>query len=221
MNRYSKYFLQHILWLDDGFCQYYVQDDAWGLQEILDVQAVIFDESDEAEAWLRQCAEHDHFATMRGLRVFLADHCLENYLVHRMDDTRVLCAAARQISRNSLRVVIRPGLGWAVQVDAQTAETLQPPTVEPEPELARLHTELKAHLDALVVAQQKKYDQYEAELARLSDSEKLLLYGKKAGGAAYDSAVNDPWRILKAAPGAIWKAAKAFPGFYAGCLKTL
>jgi len=49
MNRYSKYFLQHSLWFDDGFCQYYVQDDTWGRREILDVESVIFDWAADAE----------------------------------------------------------------------------------------------------------------------------------------------------------------------------
>ena len=59
MIRYSKYFLQHNLWLDDGFCQYFVQDDYWGLQEILDVETMVFFWPDDAQQWLQQCADFD------------------------------------------------------------------------------------------------------------------------------------------------------------------
>jgi hypothetical protein len=40
-------------------------------------------------------------------------------------------------------------------------------------------------------------------------------------GAAYDTAIGDNLDLIKAAPGAIWSAAKAFPGFYKGYLKFL
>ena len=38
MSRYGKYFFEHLLWLEDDFCEYYVQDDSWGRPEILDVK---------------------------------------------------------------------------------------------------------------------------------------------------------------------------------------
>ena len=221
MNRYSKYFLQHSLWLDDGFCQYYVQDDSWGRQEILDVELVIFDWTDDADQWIAQCRAYDQSTTLRRLRTFLADHCREPLNLHRMTDRQVMRAAARQVCRYAHPVVINPRMGWAVQVDAHSAAPVLPISVEPEPELTGLMAELKAALDALVVEQQKKYDQYEAQLAKLSPEQQALLYSQKAGGAIYDSAVGDTWQMLKAAPGAIWKAAKAFPGFYAGYLKGL
>ena len=70
MNRYSKYFLQNILWLDDGFCQYYLQGATWGQNDILDVESVVFNWTEEAEQWLRQCARYDETTTMRRLRIF-------------------------------------------------------------------------------------------------------------------------------------------------------
>jgi len=221
MNRYSKYFLQHSLWLDDGFCQYYVQDDTWGRQEILDVESVIFDWTDDADQWIARCRAYDQFTTLRRLRTFLADHCREPFHLHRMTDRQVMRAAARQISRCAHPVVINPRMGWAVQVDEHCAAPVLPISVESEPELAGLTADLKVALDALVAEQQKKYAQYEAQLAKLSPEQKALLYSQKAGGAVYDSTIGDAGQMLKAAPGTIWKAAKAFPGFYAGYLKVL
>jgi hypothetical protein len=29
MSRYGKYFLQHLLWLEDSFCDYYIKSDFW------------------------------------------------------------------------------------------------------------------------------------------------------------------------------------------------
>jgi hypothetical protein len=38
MSRYGKYFLEHLLRLEDSFCDYYVQSHFWGCPEILDVE---------------------------------------------------------------------------------------------------------------------------------------------------------------------------------------
>ncbi len=221
MNRYSKYFLQHSLWLDDGFCQYYVQDRTWGIEDILDVESVIFDWAADAHKWIAQCRDYDEATTQRRLRSYLANYCLEPFKLHRMNDHQVMHVAAGQLCRHVQPVVIHPRMGWAVQVDEHSATPVLPISVEPEPELDGLIAELKGDLDALVAEQQKKYDQYETELAKLSPEQRALLYGQKGGGAVYDSVIGGTWDMIKAAPGAIWNAAKAFPGFYAGSLKSL
>ena len=210
MRRYSKYFLQHSLWLEDEFCRYYVQDDVWGRPPILDVHTLIFNWDHEAEQWIEQCAAYDDVFTIHRLREFLADHCLEPFNLHRMNNRQVMRAAARQLSDYALRVVVEPRFGWAVRIDEQTAEPALPVTVESAPELAHLRAELKVHLDALVAEQQKNYDRHEAELAQLSTDQKALYYGQNAGDELYDATI-----------GGVVDLAKAFPGFYVGYLKTL
>ncbi len=221
MNRYSKYFLQNSLWLDDGFCQYYLQDNAWGSQQILDTEFAVFNWVEDAEQWLRQCADYDPFMTLRRLRVFLANDCLEHFSVHQMNDSQVLREAARQLSRHACPVVIEPRMGWAVQVDAATAGPVQPLSVEPAPDLDGLLADLKIELDALVAEQRKKSDAIEAQLATMSEAEKAAFIGKKTGGTFWDHTAGGIWDLVKSAPGAIWSGAKAFPGFYVGYLQTV
>jgi hypothetical protein len=221
MIRYGKYFLQHALWLDDGFCQYYVQDDAWDQQEILDVETMVFFWPDDARQWLRQCAEFDYAGTLYQLRDYLSGHSLRPYPLYRMDDAQVMRAAANELTDNMSRVVIQPHVGWAVQLDKQTGNPELPPRVEPEPELGGMLAELKEHLDALVEQQQQQHDQIEARIAQMSPEQKALFYSQKAGSGVYDSVIGDTWEMVKAAPSVLWKAAKAFPGFYAGYLKTM
>jgi hypothetical protein len=210
VERYRKYFLQHSLWLEDGFCSYYVQDSAWGRQEILDVEAVTFDWADDAERWLHQCADHDHSRTLNRLRAFLADHCRQYYHLHRMNDRQVLSAAAREMTRRTSPVVIEPRMGWAVLVDAHTAQPVQPISVEPAPDMDGLLSELRRELDFLVAERQKEYDAYEVRLSQMSDVEKAALYGKSGAGAFIENTV-----------GSIWDIAKALPGFYPTYLKAL
>jgi hypothetical protein len=221
MNRYAKYFLQNALWLEDGFCEYYVQDDFWGLQEILDVETLVFFWPDDALQWLAQCAEYDHAGTLYHLRDYLAHPSLRPHMLHCMDDARVMRTAAEELTENMNRVVIQPCAGWAVQLDNHTAAAEIPPRVAPEPELSEMLAELKAHLDAIVIEQQEKSARTEAQLASLTPEQKALFYSKKAGTGAYDGVVGGTWDMVKAAPSVLWSAAKAFPGFYAAYLKTL
>jgi hypothetical protein len=214
MNRYSKYFLNHLLWLDDGFCQYYLQNPTWISGDILDVQAVIFNHREDAERWILQCAAHDPSTTFRNLRVFLADHCLEPHSLHRMNDSQVAKAAAREICLELHQIVIEPRLGWAVQVDPATDEPILPVSVEPEPDVGSLMDELQADLNALVAEQRKNYDQWETRLAAMSEAESALLYSQSAGGGLYDSIVGDTVDTVVT-------VAKAFPGFLKGYFKTL
>ena len=214
MNRYSKYFLQNILWLDDGFCQYYLQEATWGQNDILDVESVVFNWTEEAGQWLHQCARYDPVTTLRNLRVFLADDCQDYFDVHTMSDKRVLHAAARYLSMNAHTLVIEPRMGWAVQVDEETAEPVQPISVEPEPDISHLFAELQRDLNAMVAEQQQKYNAYEAKMAGMNETEKALFYSENAGGAVYDSAIGDTIDL-------VGTAIKGFPGFYKGYLKTL
>jgi hypothetical protein len=214
MNRYSKYFLQNILWLDDGFCQYYLQEATWGQNEILDVESVVFNWTEEAEQWLHQCASYDPVTTLRHLRVFLADDCQDYFDVHKMSDKRVLHAAARYLSMNAHTLVIEPRMGWAVQVNEETAEPVQPISVEPEPDISHLFTELQRDLNAMVAEQQQKYNAYEAKMANMNEAEKALFYSENAGGAVYDSAIGDTVDL-------VGTAIKGFPNFFKGYLKTL
>jgi hypothetical protein len=209
MSKYGKYFLQHILWLKDEFCDYYVQDHTWCPQDILDVPCIIFDFREDAQQWLHQCVKNDRITAIRRLRRFLAYECLEYIQVHRLNDQQVIQAAARQLTLRVHKIVIKPGFGWAVQLN-HSAEPVLPVTVEPEPQVDSLLAELKGHLDGLVAEQQKKYDQYEARLAAMSLEQRAAAYSQKAGSGIYDGTL-----------GGIVDLVKAAPGIFSGYLKIL
>ena len=210
MSRYGKYFLQNLLCLEDALCHYYVQDDSWGRQEILDVEYIIFDWDDDAETWLIQCAEHDPYTTMSRLRSLLAEDCLTQYQVYRMNDQQVVRTAARELSNNAYRMVIEPKIGWAVRVDPVTGEPVQPIAVEAAPDIDDMLDELRVELDGLVDDQKNNYRKWEAKLADMSDAEKAALYGKKAGGGLYNATIGSLVDLVKAAPGLAKKAASAW-----------
>jgi hypothetical protein len=209
VNRYSKYSLQSALDLTDGFCRYLIQDRCWGPQEILDAEAVVYDLQADAEQMLRECIAYGDPAVVGRLRYFLAEDCRVHF-VHKMDDRRVVSETARQLSQYSYQVVLEPGLGWAVQVDATTAAPIVPVAVEPEPEVTGALAELKVVLDELVSEQGKKYAHYEAKLATLSEADKAALYGQKAGAGLWDATIGGAVGLVK-----------ALPGFAAGYFKTL
>jgi hypothetical protein len=209
VNRYSKYALQSALDLTDGFCRYLIQDRCWGPQEILDAEAVAYDFQADAERMLRECIAWGDPAVIGRLRYFLAEDCRVHF-VHKMDDRRVVSETARQLSQYSYQVVLEPGLGWAVQVDAATSAPVLPVAMEPEPEVTGALAELKVVLDELVSEQRKKYAQYEAKLATLSDADKAALYGQKAGAGLWDATIGGAVGLVK-----------ALPGFAAGYFKTL
>jgi len=221
MDNYGKYFLQNALWLDDGFCQYYVQDTIWSVQEILDVQTMVFFWPEDTLQWLYQCAEYDSFDTLYRLRDYLAEHGRRSYMLHRMDDRQVLHAAAEELTDNMSRVVVHPTIGWAVQAASHADFPVLPPGVEAEPDLDGQLLELQACLDELVAEQQQQYKQYEADLARMSPEERELFYSRNTGDAVYDTIIDDSWQMIKAAPAVLEKAARAYPGFYKNTLKTL
>ncbi len=209
MSRYSRYFLQNILWLDDGLCRYYVQDPHWCHGEILDVPVVVYDQERDAKQMLLACMEHNAFFVIDQLRTFLADDCYGYRFVHKMNDQEVVRAVADELTNHIYQVVVESGCGWAVHIEESTGQTAVPVSVEPEPELATIFEELKEQLDGLVTEQQKKYDQYEAKLAEMSEAEKAALYGKRAGTGIF-SFVGDLVDMVN-----------AFPSFYVGYLKAL
>ena len=86
MSRFSKYFLQNILCLDDGLCRYLVQDRLWCPHEILDVPVVVFDQERDAEQMLLACMAHNAFFVIDQLRSFLAEACYGYPFVYRMED---------------------------------------------------------------------------------------------------------------------------------------
>jgi hypothetical protein len=155
VNRYSKYSLQSALDLTDGFCRYRIQDRCWGPQEILDAEAVVYDFQADAERMLRECIACGDPAVLGRLRYFLAEDCRVHF-VHKMNDRRVVRETARQLSQYSYLVVLEPGLGWAVQVDAATAAPVVPVAVEPEPEVDSALADLKVVLDELVGEQRDR-----------------------------------------------------------------
>jgi len=209
VNRYSRYALQSALDLTDGFCRYLIQDRCWGPQEILDVQAVVYDFQSEAEQMLWDCIAYGDPVVIGRLRYFLAEDC-RVHLVYKMDDHRVVRETADQLAHHGYQVVLEPGLGWAVQVDAATTAPVVPVAVEPEPEVDSALADLKVVLDELVGEQRKKYAQYEAKLATLSDADKAALYGQKAGTGLWGATIGGAVGLVK-----------ALPGFAAGYVKTL
>lgn len=210
MSRYSKYFLQHLLWLDDGQCRYYVQDPRLCHNDILDVPVVVYDQERDAEQMLLACMAHNTFWVIDRLRGFLSEDCHGYHFVYKMADHEVVRAAAGELTHRAFQVVIEPGNGWAVRTDDVTDQPLVPVAVEPAPEVAAIFEELKQELNALVAEQQKKYEQYEADLAGLSEAEQAAVYGKKAAGSIWEATV-----------GGLVETLKALPGYYKGYLKTL
>ena len=200
MSRYGKYFLQHILWLKDGFCQYYVQNLMHGPREIPDVESMTFSWSEKAEQWLLQCAHYDAFWTSQQMRSFLAYRCLDFYALHRMDDAEVLRAVAYQLTHYTYRIVIKPVFGLSVRVATQTFEPAMPLSVEPASDVEQLIDHVKEQLDALVAGQKKKYNEWEAKLAGLDESEKALLYGKQTGDGLYNATIGGVIDLVKSLP---------------------
>ncbi len=208
MSRYSQYFLQHTLWLDDGFCKYYVQDRFWCRQDVTDVPCVIFNFRDEAETWLQQCVKNDWDTTVRRLRSFLVYESFEHLQVHRLNDREVITAAARQLTLQVHKVVIEPKFGLAVKVDAATQEPLLPLAVEPASELDLLFRQIRQSLDALLAAQRKSYDQIEATLAKMSPAQRDVAYAKAAGKGLVVDALDGMVDLVKSLPALIWSLLK-------------
>lgn len=183
--KYAKYLLNHRLLLKDGFFTYYLQRKYQPIEEVLDVQVLVFDWFEDTEKWLINCARYDHFATFNKLRRFLSRDNVP-FGLHLMDDRQVLLKAADCIKRERGLIVIHPNHGWAVKTDPHTCATTIPIVVEAAPDPDGLLNELKHELNALVAEQQKKYHESERLLAENND---FLEYGKAVGGGLYDFTV--------------------------------
>jgi hypothetical protein len=212
MSRYAKYFLRHLLCVEDTFSRYYVQDDSWGRQDILDVEYIIFDWEEEAEDWLAQCIEFDRSTTLDSLRHMLAYDCLTAYQVHRMNDSRVVRTVAGELCMNAWRIVIEPKIGWTVRVDANTRAPVQPVAEELDSDIDGMLAELKTYLDAIVDEAKEKNKQHQAALSGKNSAEVALYYSENAGDAVYQDQAVGTWDILVS-------VVKKFPGFYKGFLK--
>jgi hypothetical protein len=208
MSRYAKYFLKHLLCVEDTFSRYYVQDDSWASQEILDVEYIIFDWEEEAEDWLAQCIEFDRSTTLDSLRHMLAYECLTTYQVHRMNDNRVVRTVAGELCTNAWRIVIEPKIGWAVRMDQKTEVPVQPVAVDATSDVDGLLDELRVALDGLVAEQKKNFDEWEAKLAKMSDAEKALAYGKSTGEGAYNGIIGGIIDMETSWLSFMWKAIK-------------
>lgn len=180
MNRYGKYFLSGVLWLEDAFCSYYVQDARFACQEIPDVPFIRYFSADDARQWLMGCFQYNPYTTGRRLRGFLIRDDSRNHLVHRMDDDEVIDAVARELLIPGSKIVVSPRCGGSVQVDADSPEPLVPVRVEPEPDVGSLVDGFAATLDDIVSDQQKRYDEIDAGLAELGWAGKKLEYGRAA-----------------------------------------
>ncbi|NNK00560.1 MAG: hypothetical protein HKP58_09115, partial [Desulfatitalea sp.] len=220
MSRYMKYALNEILELEDGFCNYRVQNRHFLTEEILDVTCVIFFDEEDAEAMLWDCVAHDPLFTIDNLRYFLAHECMENF-IFKMDDRRVVRETAKHLVLSSYRVVLEPGHGWAVGVDEATGEPRLPLSMGIEPDVDNLLAQINHLLDDLVAGQRKKYNAYETQLAGLTEAEQADLYAQDAGGGLWDATGGGLIDMIQAAPGAVVRLVKAFPGISTKYLKTL
>jgi hypothetical protein len=210
MNKYHKYFLPHLIQLEDHFCKYYVQNPMWCPLEILDVPCVIFDLPEDADELIRQCLEYDAYTTIRSLRYFLCEECSECYQVHRMDDEQVIYTTALQMNMRALKVVIEPKFGWSVNINGPGGQPDLPISIHATPDPEPIFEQIKQELDGLVAEQKQKYDRYEAVPAKMTPAQKSALYSQKADSGLYEGTI-----------GGLVDLAKAFPGFYVGYLKTL
>jgi hypothetical protein len=84
---------------------------------------------------------------------------------------RLICIATT-MGDSTFRMVIKPKIGWALQVDAQTRKPVQPIAVEAAPYLDDLLDELKIHLDAMVADRQSQTEQLNAKLAEMNAFER-------------------------------------------------
>jgi hypothetical protein len=210
MNKYHKYFLPHLIQLEDHFCKYYVQNPLWCPLEILDVACVIFDLPEDADELIQQCLEYDEYTTIRSLRDFLCEECSECYQVHRMDDEQVIYTTALQMNMRALKVVIEPKSGWSVNINGPGGPPDLPISIHATPDPEPIFEQIKQELDGLVAEQKQKYDRYEAVLAKMTPAQKSALYSQKADSGLYEGTI-----------GGVVDLAKGFPGFYAGYLQTL
>ena len=61
MDKYAKYFLSSAMWLDDGFCEYYVQSKHCNMGDILDVAVCEFQDEQQVVNWLNDCIDNQGY----------------------------------------------------------------------------------------------------------------------------------------------------------------
>jgi hypothetical protein len=107
MDRYADCFLRKVLWLEDHFHQYYVQERFVEFDDLAHVALRRFDDTAETVAWLQACLDADPFWTMSALRRFLSWESAQPG-VHRLNDTQVIAQAAGRICAEPHVVVQEP-----------------------------------------------------------------------------------------------------------------
>lgn len=105
---YSRYYLQHILWLKGSHHDYYVQPPAVRHHDIADVELKIIKDRERCLLWLDRCLAYEEDVNMLNLRTFLCDHSMHYLPVGRFDDHRVLSETADMLSNNRYAIVVRP-----------------------------------------------------------------------------------------------------------------
>jgi hypothetical protein len=110
MDLYSRYFLQHILWLKDGFRDYYVQPPSMPHGDMVDVGLKRLKDRDHAIRWLESCIAYEDFYSWIHLRSFLGEHSMCYVPVYRYDNRRVLFETADMLRTNRYAIVERPNI---------------------------------------------------------------------------------------------------------------
>lgn len=105
--RYDKYFLGHVLRLQDDWADYLVQERRFDTDDLFGVEHKTFLDHYQAVDLLNACMAHDH-TTIHRLRAFLVEQAPRGYLVHHMDDSQVVDEIARIFIEYNYPIVIRP-----------------------------------------------------------------------------------------------------------------
>ena len=105
---YERYFLQHILWLKDGFHDYYVQPSSVRHWDIADVEFKAFKDRERVILWLESCLGYEDCYNLINLRNFLYRHSMCYVPVFRYNDQRVIFEVAEMLCTNRYAVVVEP-----------------------------------------------------------------------------------------------------------------
>jgi hypothetical protein len=119
---YARYFQQHILWLKDGFRDYYVQPPSLRHWDIADVELKTIKDRERAILWLESCLAYEDFYNLIKLRNFLCEHSLCYVPVFRYNDRRVVFEVADMLRNNRYAIVVRPRF-------ASASATIEPDAV--------------------------------------------------------------------------------------------
>lgn len=148
LQRYSQYFLSHILWLIDHRADYFVQEPMPAPEDAFGVERLTFNGPRQAVDLLNDCMAHDH-TTIHRLRRFLAEDAPRGYLVHHMDDEDVVEEIARILVDYRYPIVIRPYFEppWRATSTIDVLDAVKqgaaPAELKKSPALAGTETKLK------------------------------------------------------------------------------